>query len=121
MSTKKKKKKKRFMLLYGKNSILERIRFAPHTIQQVLVQNNCELKTVLEKVYTAGIPLKEISQKELYKLKPVDDLQGVIARVVEFQYAEFEELLSVTPPLVLIFLDRIYDPHNLGSMIRSTA
>ena len=47
----------------------------------------------------------------------------IIARVERFKYTSYADLLSLPPNKqpTLIFLDRIYDPQNLGAIIRTTA
>ena len=52
-----------------------------------------------------------------------DRHQGVVAVVADFRYAELEDLLAARaasgrPPL-LVVLDGVEDPHNLGAIIRS--
>ena len=51
--------------------------------------------------------------------------QGILAMVPDIEYSTIEEILEVAkernePPFLLL-LDEINDPHNLGSMLRSTA
>ena len=67
--------------------------------------------------------MKRASQKELRRIKKADSLQGVVAQVEEFKYADFDDLLSQAKErnLSFIFLDRIFDPQNLGAIIRTTA
>ena len=46
------------------------------------------------------------------------DHQGVVARVGSYRYADAYELAAVDRPL-LVCLDQVTDPHNLGAVIRS--
>lgn len=47
--------------------------------------------------------------------------QGVAARVREFDYADATELLALEGPGLILALDEVQDPHNLGAIIRSAA
>lgn len=45
--------------------------------------------------------------------------QGVAARVQEYVYADEQSLLEAPGPGVIVLLDEVQDPQNLGSVIRS--
>jgi 23S rRNA (guanosine2251-2'-O)-methyltransferase len=57
------------------------------------------------------------------KILRTQHTQGIIAEVDNFKYTDFDELLNAEkgPERVLIFLDRVYDPQNLGAIMRSAA
>ena len=118
-----KNKTKNKMMLYGRNSVLERIKANPKSIKKILLQDNFDVEHIIKQIKLAGIPLERVSKKRLMGSKRAEDLQGIVAEVSPFEYTPFEELISTnqkTRP-TLIFLDRIYDPHNLGSIIRIAA
>ncbi|MBA2691754.1 MAG: 23S rRNA (guanosine(2251)-2'-O)-methyltransferase RlmB [Rubrobacter sp.] len=63
-----------------------------------------------------GVSVKKVSRKD------VDELasgvhQGVAARVAGYPYVSLEEILNDTEPLVVV-LDGVTDPHNLGAVLR---
>lgn len=71
-----------------------------------------------------GAKVRSAPRAKLDRLAGTDRHQGVAAVVADFRYAELDELLSTigtaaTPPL-LVVLDGVEDPHNLGAIIRST-
>jgi len=111
------------MLLYGRNSVLERLRVNPRSVRGIWIQENIDLAEIEELAESAEIPLEKLSAKSLSKMKPAKDLQGVVARVDVFRYAHFETMLKDAIPKksTIIFLDRVADPHNLGVVMRTAA
>jgi len=107
------------MYLYGKNSVVERIKANPKTIHAVFLESDFKDPAIETLIASKNIPSKRISGDKLLKLKPAQHLQGIVAEVDNFNYNDFDGLLDSSN--VLIFLDRIYDPQNLGAIIRNTA
>jgi 23S rRNA (guanosine2251-2'-O)-methyltransferase len=70
-----------------------------------------------------GAKVRAAPRAKLDRLAGTDRHQGVVAVVADFRYAELEDVLarargSRRPPLVVV-LDGVEDPHNLGAVIRS--
>lgn len=61
---------------------------------------------------------KVVPEKALTELAGTRDHQGVVARVEPFRYADAYELAGAAEPL-LVALDQVTDPRNLGAVIRS--
>jgi 23S rRNA (guanosine2251-2'-O)-methyltransferase len=61
---------------------------------------------------------KIVPEKALNELAGTRDHQGVVARVEPFRYADAYELAAKADPL-LVALDQVTDPRNLGAVIRS--
>jgi 23S rRNA (guanosine2251-2'-O)-methyltransferase len=57
-------------------------------------------------------------ERELTEAAGTRDHQGVVARVRPYRYADAYELARRPSPL-LVCLDRVTDPHNLGAVCRS--
>lgn len=111
------------MTLYGKNSILERLRVNPKSIRRISLQDNFNAPQIEKLIQKNNISRERLSERQLSKLKPAKDLQGIVAKVENFEYTYLEHLLSRSKEerLTLVFLDRISDPHNLGVIIRILA
>jgi 23S rRNA (guanosine2251-2'-O)-methyltransferase len=61
---------------------------------------------------------KIVPEKALTELAGTRDHQGVVARVEPFKYADAYELAAAPEPLI-VALDQVTDPRNLGAVIRS--
>ncbi len=61
---------------------------------------------------------KIVPEKALNELAGTRDHQGVVARVEPFRYGDAYELAARDDPL-LVVLDQVTDPRNLGAVIRS--
>lgn len=109
------------MLLYGKNSVAERLKTNPQTIKRILLQDNFNNPYIEKLIKKNNIPLLRLPVAKLSKIKYGDNLQGIVAEVCAFNYTFFEDLLDKDKRLTPIFLDRIYDPQNLGAIIRTAA
>jgi len=112
------------MFLYGKNSILERLRKNPQTIKKIILQDNFDVLAIENLVKQHKIPVEYLSARKLARLKPAKNVQGILAQVDSFKYIDFNELLSSQPQnkkTTLVFLDKINDPQNLGMIMRTLA
>jgi len=111
------------MYLYGKNSVSERINANPKSIKQIFLTANFASPHIIELMGASNIPSKRVTEKEFQKIKRADRAQGIIAEVTRFNYTPYDELLNNEKytDFTIIFLDNISDPHNLGSIIRTTA
>ena len=68
-----------------------------------------------------NIAVEFISKGKLLYLARDVHAQGVIAEVSDFVYQDFDEVLGREHKRVLIFLDRVTDPVNLGAILRVCA
>ncbi len=111
------------MLLYGKNSVFERLKANPKSIRKIFLQDDFSAPHIESLMKARNIPVSRVSEKEIYKIKRADNLQGIIAEINQFSYVPFDEIISKTSQkrLSLICLDSISDPQNLGAIIRTLA
>lgn len=110
-------------LLYGRNSVLQRLKKNPGSIHRIFLDDNFDDAYILTIVTRKKIPIVRLNRNEFLRVKRADSLQGIIAEVDRFSYIPFKELLadSIDKKSSLIFLDSISDPQNLGSIIRTVA
>ena len=65
-----------------------------------------------------GVDVKRASRQRVEELARGGVHQGVVARVEPYPYSGLEEILSTPEPLVLV-LDGVTDPRNLGAVLRA--
>ena len=114
---------KRSLLLYGKNSVLERLKVNPRTITKIFVKDDFDSRAILELIKINKIPFRRLTLNKLQRFKPHCSLGGVVAEVDNFNYVDFNDLIKRKDfkQTSFIFLDRIFDPQNLGAIIRTAA
>jgi len=109
----------------GRQPVLEALR-SGQEINKLLVakgQRQGSLREIVALARQRGIVVQEVDRSVLDRLSREVNHQGVVAQLAEVRYFELDELLAQAkaaewPPLLLV-LDGIQDPHNLGAIIRS--
>ena len=114
---------KNYMYLYGRNSVVERIKADPASVRRVSIREGLFVPELEKLIRVKKIDCERLSGNDLDKMRPQKDLQGVVARVDLFRYADPDELIAgaVSESRALVFLDRVTDPQNFGVIIRLSA
>ncbi|MBQ3469344.1 MAG: 23S rRNA (guanosine(2251)-2'-O)-methyltransferase RlmB [Bacilli bacterium] len=104
------------MLIYGRNVALEVLK-KKENIKKVFLQQNFDDKRILSLLEKNKITPIYLEKKE------IDDLidgkhQGIILDIRDYQYKSLEDV-SKDDDAVVVILDHIEDPHNLGAIIRT--
>jgi 23S rRNA (guanosine2251-2'-O)-methyltransferase len=114
-------------LLVGRNPVVEALR-AHVPVTALYVAQGIELdERTIEAVRTAGdrgIAIMEVSRAELDRLTGGVLHQGIGVQVPTYEYEPFEDLLAASgesPAPLLVALDGVTDPRNLGAIVRSAA
>ncbi|MCM8774164.1 MAG: 23S rRNA (guanosine(2251)-2'-O)-methyltransferase RlmB [Candidatus Omnitrophica bacterium] len=109
------------MILYGKNSVFERLKNNPQSIKKVILRDNFDELSIEKLIKLNGITCERLPSYKFNRIRHSLNSQGILAKVNDFSYVSLEDLLFQKKNLNIIFLDRIYDPQNLGAIIRTTA
>lgn len=106
-------------IIYGFNPIIEVIKVARRKIYGLYISRDRQSKRVKELESLAGsksIPVKHID----YPLIKGVNSQGMELEVSEYVYTGLEQFIEdVDKSGVVLVLDRIVDPHNLGAILRT--
>ena len=114
-------------LLVGRNPVLEALRaHVPATALYVAqgIDIDDRVNEIVRTAADRGIPLLEVSRAELDRMTGGVLHQGVGLQVPPFAYEPFEDLLAAAceqPAPLLVALDGVTDPRNLGAVVRSAA
>ncbi|MGM7672189.1 23S rRNA (guanosine(2251)-2'-O)-methyltransferase RlmB [Microbacterium sp. A93] len=118
----------------GRNSVVEALRAAiPAKALHVAtrIEMDERVRETLKLAAERGVPVMETSKPELDRMTDDAVHQGLVLQVPPYQYAEplalarealerWEKGYATAPPLI-IALDGITDPRNLGAILRSAA
>ena len=109
----------------GKNAVVEALR-AKIPAKELVVALKTEIdEKISEAIRLAknqDLPIKELPRRALDDLTGSSNHQGVALVIKPFNYSEFSKVINnAKKPMMLIGLDGITDPHNLGAVVRSAA
>ena len=111
--------------IYGIHPVLEALKAARRDIFDIYISSKKDFKRIEEIVHLSEnlkLPVNKINPEKLKSLSNSGIHQGVAARVGPYPYSEISSLIkrqsSYIIPLILI-LDHIKDPQNLGAIIRT--
>ncbi len=110
--------------IYGRKPVLEALKSGVN-IDQIYVlysQHSKPVNEIKKLAKRKGIKLSQVSQKKFSQLGGKDNTQGVIAIIGETEFLSLGEILEesgkVKEPLLLL-IDSVQDPHNLGAILRT--
>ena len=102
------------MIIYGRNAVHEALR-GPRTVGHIWATANAGREPWLAQ---SGVRVTLEPADEIARRAGSDGHQGVCADVSEFRYVEGEDLL-VNDQGLIVALDQVQDPQNLGAICRS--
>jgi 23S rRNA (guanosine2251-2'-O)-methyltransferase len=111
-------------LIIGRNPVTEAIK-SGRSIDKILMQKDAEgsAKKIASMARENGLTLQYVDKIALDKLCPGRPHQGVAAYVAAKAYADLDDIFEAAAsrgedPLIVL-LDGLEDPHNLGAVLRS--
>jgi 23S rRNA (guanosine2251-2'-O)-methyltransferase len=115
-------------VLFGFHAVTVRLKTAPASVTEVHVdatRRDARMRQFVERVQAAGVKLIDSDDARLARLAGSGRHQGVVARVTPLKTSHsLDDVLDAVeaegrgPALVLV-LDGVTDPHNLGACLRT--
>ena len=111
-------------LIYGIHPVAEALKSRGRNFEYVGIakdRHDARLQSLIEKCRELGVAVRFLSRQEMDRLSPGATHQGVIAVGSQKSYGDVDDVLANRRgefSLVLV-LDGIEDPHNLGAIIRT--
>jgi 23S rRNA (guanosine2251-2'-O)-methyltransferase len=110
-------------VLIGFHAVLARLHTNPASVVEILVdesRHDARLADVVQVAETAGVRVMRVPGKRLDGFYGGGRHQGIVARATgRDEQASLEEVLErLREPALLLVLDGVTDPHNLGACLR---
>lgn len=102
-------------IIYGKNSVREALRNERKISKVYITNNDNEIISLCKK---NNINYKLVDKNFIQKMT-TGNHQGVVAEVEEYAYCKLEDIITEKKDSLILILDGLEDPHNLGAIIRT--
>jgi 23S rRNA (guanosine2251-2'-O)-methyltransferase len=107
--------------IYGVHAVFEALVSERQPIERIHIAREAQsgkVKEILNLARERGVPVRKEDRVVLDRMARGEVHQGIIAVSGEVGYADFEVLFKGDKPLIVV-LDGVEDPHNLGAVIRT--
>jgi 23S rRNA (guanosine2251-2'-O)-methyltransferase len=113
-------------LIFGLHAVMAALKYEPERLRVIWVDHNrrdARLRLLLEEAGRQGIAIHWESRETLDRMSGGSHHQGVVVRCVTSKVTRGEKdlhglLASAEGPALLLVLDGVQDPHNLGACLR---
>jgi len=113
-------------IVYGRNAVAEALRAGRRRVRHVEIAEGTEGGRPVGDIATLAqernVEVRYISRTEIEMRAPGVNHQGVIAEVGPYPAADYADILETTrenPVALLLVLDSLQDPQNLGTLLRT--
>ena len=106
--------------VYGKNVVKQLLK-DEKKVYQIIISDNFKDNELLSLIYEYGIKYSKAAKKKLDQLCDFQNHQGIVAEIDNYRYVQLSDITNNPKgkyPLI-VMLDGIEDPHNLGAILRS--
>jgi 23S rRNA (guanosine2251-2'-O)-methyltransferase len=109
------------MIIYGINPVLEALQSGDSLPDRIWItrgKSNPRLQKIVEAARSQGIPVRFESDRVVAKKAASPHHQEIVAEISSIGYVDEETLLEREPTLLLL-VDGVEDPRNLGALLRT--
>jgi len=108
------------LIIYGINPVVEALRAGRVESIRISARGDSRLNAVIDAAKKAAVAIKRVDAGELDRASKGGVHQGVVAFVSDKESLGAEDLVTsaVGAPLIVV-LDGVEDPHNVGAILRS--
>jgi 23S rRNA (guanosine2251-2'-O)-methyltransferase len=109
-------------ILYGLHPVEEALRSGSRKFDHLCVardRHDQRLQKIIDAARESGVRLRFEPREELTRLARTAAHQGVVAIARTREFLDLEDLLTGPEPRLLLALDGIEDPQNLGALLRT--
>ena len=113
------------MKIEGRNAVMEMI-LSGNSIEKIYIESSINdglKKSLLSKIKERSIQYSIVEKSALDRISDTGKHQGIIAIVSEYKYASLQDIFDLAKQKkedeFILILDKIKDPQNLGSIIRT--
>ena len=112
-------------VIYGINSVSEALKARGRGFEWVGVakeRHDLRLQRIIEECRRISVAVRFLPRVELDRLASTGAHQGVVAVTSAKQYADLDDLIATKRGAysLLVVLDGVEDPHNLGAILRTS-
>ena len=109
------------MIIYGINPVLEALQSEDSPLDRIWItrgKSNPRLQKIVDAARSQGIPVRFESDRVVAKKASTPHHQEIVAEISSIGYIDEETLLQREPTLLLL-VDGVEDPRNLGALLRT--
>ena len=110
-------------LVAGRNAVVEALRAGVPAIELIVARSidvDDRITESLQLALANHLPIREVHRAEVEGLS--GSSQGILLAIKPFQYSSLEEIIiRATKPMLIVALDGVTDPRNLGAIVRSAS
>lgn len=110
-------------VIFGVNPVLEALRGERRAVERITIATGARIARfdeLMQLARAAGVPVARQPGAALDRVAGTRAHQGVVAHVASARYAELDDVLRrMSGRQLVILLDGVEDPHNLGAIVRT--
>jgi 23S rRNA (guanosine2251-2'-O)-methyltransferase len=107
------------LIIYGINPVLEALRAGRVESIRLSGRGDSRVNAVIDAAKKAGVAIKRVDASELERASKGGVHQGVVAVVRDQESLAATDLVTAYSPALIVVLDGVEDPHNVGAILRT--